>query len=256
MILATAAAESVADRHLYQGRDGHSAWVTPYFGTEPMADASLPRPPEGTLFPVAFMVEEHANSTLGAHFHRADQFQLFVRGDGRFGNAAITPLSVHLASAFTPYGPICAGKSGLAYLTLRNGFDPGPRYMPQAEAELSRDRTARPHQKLLAIPAIDPSIAEASVPVLDNGPDGWGVWHRRYPPLSAVTSAAVGGGGQYWVISRGSAEMGGRTMDSLSCLFIAPGGMAPSLLSASDGVDIVVLQFPPRPPGTPSARLQ
>jgi hypothetical protein len=202
------------------------------------------------------MVEEFANSTLGAHFHRADQFQLFVRGDGRFGNAAISPLSVHLASAFTPYGPISAGDRGLAYLTLRNGFDPGPRYMPQAEMELKRERTQQPHQKLISIPAIDPTIVAASIPVLDNGPNGWGIWHRRYPPFDRVVGVDVGGGGQYWVISRGGAEIDGAIMDAFSCLFIPPGYSAPALQPTSEGVDIIVLQFPARPPEIASTSLQ
>jgi hypothetical protein len=248
MILARTVSEPATARHLYQGRDGHSAWVTPFFGTETMADPNLPRPPENALYPVAFMVEEAAHARLGAHFHRADQFQVFVGGDGHFGNAAIRPLCVHLASAFTPYGPITAGEHGLAYLTLRNGFDPGPRYMPQAEAELRRDRTARPHQRLIALPPVDVSISQADVAVLDNGPDTWGIWLRRYPAHSEVRGKAIAGGGQYWVITRGSARVDGVLMGPLSCLFAAADGTCPTIVAQHEDVEILVLQFASRSP--------
>lgn len=199
------------------------------------------------------MVEEAPQATLGAHFHRADQFQLFVRGNGRLGNAAIQPLTVHLASAFTAYGPIHAGDQGLAYLTLRNGFDPGPRYLPQAAAELRRDRSQSPHQKLIAIPEIDAAVTEASIAVLDNGPDGWGIWQRRHPPHHRVLGEDIGDGGQYWVIRRGSAVIDGVAMGPLSCLFLAKGARPPALVTTGAGVDIVVLQFAPHALNWPQA---
>jgi hypothetical protein len=212
-----------------------------------MADPSLPRQPENALYPVAFMVEEAAHAKLGAHFHRADQFQLFVGGDGHFGNAAIQPLCVHLAGSFTPYGPITAGERGLVYLTLRSGFDPGPRYMPQAKEELRRDRTTRPHQRLIALPEMDFTTTQANIAVLDNGSDGWGIWLRRYAAHSGVHVATIAGGGQYWVVTRGSAWIDGVPMGPLSCLFVNANGTSPEIVAQSEGVEIVVLQFASRP---------
>ena len=36
---------------------------------------------------------------------------------------------MHFAGAWSPYGPLAAGGDGLQYFTLRNGWDPGARYM-------------------------------------------------------------------------------------------------------------------------------
>ncbi len=253
MIVVRTAASAAADRQLYQGRDTHSAWVSPYFGTETMADTSLPCPPEAGVFPVAFLVEEHADATLGVHFHRADQFQVFVRGNGRIGNAAVAPLSVHLARALSPYGPIRAGAQGLAYLTLRNGFDPGPQYMPAAAAQLQRDRASRPHQALHAIPPFNADSAADRMVVLDEGPEGWAIRHHRHAPFSDLRGEAVGGGGQYWVISSGDAAIDGVAMDTLSCQFIARGTVPPRIVAGPSGMNILVLQFPARSDESASA---
>src|SRR5712664_2592678 len=89
-----------------------------------------PDPEMGTLFPMAFLVEQDPGTTATAHYHQANQFQLIVAGQATMGTHEVNPPTVHFAAAHTAYGPIRASNDvGVSYFTLRNGFDPGARFM-------------------------------------------------------------------------------------------------------------------------------
>ena len=77
------------------------------------------------LYPMAYLVRQSADSEIQAHYHQADQFQLFVHGTGRIGTHALHGLTLHYAGALSPYGPIVSQSDGLQYLTFRNRWDPG-----------------------------------------------------------------------------------------------------------------------------------
>ena len=77
------------------------------------------------LSPTVFLVEQGANVSLRTHFHRNNQFQLFVRGGGAIGPHKLGALTVHYAGAYTGYGPLVADVRGLAYFTLRSVFETG-----------------------------------------------------------------------------------------------------------------------------------
>jgi len=57
--------------------------------------------------------------------------------------------------AYSAYGPIVAGKSGIWWFTLRNRWDPGARYMPAEREVLAAARDGRRHWELTteAMPA-------------------------------------------------------------------------------------------------------
>jgi hypothetical protein len=77
--------ESRPRRFRYTDADGKGSWITHYLG---VVGAGKPgeRPPTiGDLHPVAFLVEMDPDRVLRPHFHMADQFQVFVTGDGTFG---------------------------------------------------------------------------------------------------------------------------------------------------------------------------
>jgi hypothetical protein len=46
------------------------------------------------------------------------------------------------------------------------------------------------------------------------------------------------------VIATGAAVVGGEELGQLSCLFVGPGDAPPALRAASDGADVIILQFP------------
>ncbi len=250
-MLATTRATAFASRHPYKGLGAHQAWVMGYFGVEPFADRSLPRPAPDTLHPVAFMVEEEPGATLNAHFHEADQFQLFVTGDGRLGRYPIAPFAVHYADAFTPYGPIHAGPHGLSYLTLRNAWDNGPQYMPQSAPALKASRGPGQQTPLASFPDLDrplqhgePAVTEVIVPT----ERGLAAWLRRARAGERLQVSPAGGGGQCWVVARGALLSGEHSFDALSCLFVGPKEAPPEMVAGPNGADLIVLQFPEMTP--------
>lgn len=63
------------------------AWHADFFGGADMD----PRAPH------AMFVHQEAGVELARHFHDSDQFQIFVKGDGRLGNETLSAVSVHYA---------------------------------------------------------------------------------------------------------------------------------------------------------------
>lgn len=78
--------------------------------------------------PTAFLLEQPPGAVLEAHFHRNNQYQVFVEGSGSIGAHAVEALTVHYAGAYTGYGPLRAGDEGLMYFTFR--LQPEEGYIP------------------------------------------------------------------------------------------------------------------------------
>ncbi|MGH7043965.1 MAG: hypothetical protein ACREFY_17820, partial [Acetobacteraceae bacterium] len=198
----TAPAEAASTTRRRASSNGTGFWHTTYLGTNRYRPDAAPPPAPGTLYPMAFLVEQDANSTVRAHFHQADQFQVMVAGEGTLGTHAVTPIAVHFAGAYSAYGPIHAGAEGLAYFTLRNGWDPGARYMPGARAELPRPRRHR--EAVGAVPADPAGTSAHRVPILIEEPDGLAAWRYRLPAGAALSGPDPGAGaGQYWLVLAG-----------------------------------------------------
>jgi hypothetical protein len=201
-------------------------------------------PPADTVFPMAFLVEQDPGEVANAHFHQADQFQVVVAGEGTLGTHPVRPVAVHFAGAFTAYGPIHAGPAGLTYFTLRNGFDPGARYMMRAENRVAlRSVPARRHREAVA----GPLTADAPNLLLGPEPDGMAAWRYRVSPGSTVAGPSPDAGhGQYWLVLDGGLERDGATLGPLSCVFIAPDEPAFTAMAGPDGAVVLAMQFPRR----------
>jgi hypothetical protein len=246
-MLAASIETALSSRHRFKGLEGHQAWVTEYFGTEPFANPSLTRPCPSVLHPVAFMVEEEPGAILHAHFHRADQFQVFVKGSGKLGRYEIQPFSVHYADAFTPYGPIQAGAEGLSYLTLRNAWDDGPQYMPQSHAALKASRgpgRQTPPTSIEGLGATSHDTVPTLKIILEPDHRGAGAWLSHAAPGETPPTPPAAAGGQCWVVAEGGMNLSGRVFAPLSCFFIGPGEAPPAVTAGVRGVDLIVLQFP------------
>ena len=76
-----------------------------YFKAEWMESGADPE-----LSPTVALIEQPPHSVLVPHFHRQNQFQLFVEGSGSIGPSALSPLSIHYAGAYTGYGPWLPGR--------------------------------------------------------------------------------------------------------------------------------------------------
>ena len=131
-----------------------------------MAPGEADPEPE-SLFPMAFLVEQDPGKVVKPHFHQADQFQVVVGGEARMGTHDVTGIAVHYTNRYSAYGPIVATEKGVNYFTLRNGWDPGARYMPEQRLVL-KEKRKEPHREAVAEPepmALKPEPMVAVVPV-------------------------------------------------------------------------------------------
>lgn len=237
MILVNSAAAAEATRRRFMTGDGLESSVVRYFGLT--ASAAPKEPPQvGTLYPVAFCVEQDPGTVSEPHFHQANQFQVFVEGGGFLGKAPIRPVTVQFAQAYTPYGPIVAGSEGIAYLTLRNGWDPGALYMPGAREQLK----AFEKKPRAVVANADDGV------VIAPEEDGLAAWRHRAAPGASICGPDPGsGGGQYWVCLAGEDVSPAARMQRLSCLFLSHDEPARTATAGPDGLDMLVLQFPRMP---------
>lgn len=242
--------------------DGFEYWKTVYLGPATpdttWEQTSLEQRPAQ-----AFLVEQIPESVVEPHFHCVNQFQVVVQGEGTFGRHPIRPGAVHYSGAYTGYGPIVAGKEGLAYFTLRAQCDFGAHYLPQSKSELKDVE----RQFILADDAHLSSATELSgrsgavletiIQPEDTGLAGY--LARLGPGAKLTPPSPSSGGGQYWVVVSGELRHGGEELPRLSCLFVAPNDPAPPIEAASRGAEVLVLQYPrspepqPRVAGRPTA---
>ena len=221
--------------------NGTNFWHTTYLGANRYRPDPAGPPAPAAIYPMAFLVEQDAREIVRPHFHQADQFQVVVAGDGTLGTHPVRAVSVHFTRAFSAYGPIVAGESGLSYLTLRNGWDPGARYMPGARAELPRPRAHRE-----AVGAVE--FGDEVQDVIAVAPDGMGATRHVLAPGARLAGPdPAEGGGQYWVVLTGGLDRDGEALGAGSCAFVAPDEAAWAPAAGPAGAEILVLRFPRRP---------
>lgn len=237
-----AAAEIASTTRRRASSNGSEFWFTSFIGANRYREEAAPPPDKDVVYPVAFLVEQDPGVTVHAHFHQADQFQVMIEGAGRLGTHDVEPISVHFGAAFSPYGPIRAGAAGLHYFTLRNGWDPGARYMPGARSELPRPRPYR--MALSQLPLDDAAPGRSTV--LGPEPDGLGAWRWHLREGEAFQGPGPAAGrGQFWLVIDGRLECDA-ILGRKSCLFVRPEEPALGGRAGTGGLDILALQFPSR----------
>jgi hypothetical protein len=247
MLLAASADAARPNRRRGSAADGVTFWHTLYIGTSRYNMApGTPDPAPNALFPMAFLVEQDPGSVANAHYHQQDQFQVVVGGSGVMGTHEVGPVTVHFAGAYTAYGPIRAHPiEGVTYFTLRNGFDPGARFMADA-----RNRTALRHMKgrmhREAVAGLLPDSSGAAA-VLGPDADGMGAWRYRLAPHErAIGAEPSSGRGQYWVVLAGGMQLGSELLPARSCVFVGPQATGFTAAAGQDGLDVLAMQFPRR----------
>jgi hypothetical protein len=228
-------------------------WITGFMGREykDCSSANGPRPSPEQIFPMAYLVEQDPYSYLNPHFHVADQFQVFTSGGGTIGGEAIQPISFHFVAKYSPYGPIEAGRQGLHYFTLRNGFDPGSRFMPAARAELPRSRTFR-QVYCGPLPTLQSrDLASLRSPLLEEAlerkTDGLAVWQCFIPPDSRFCGPLLSlSGGQHILVCLGDLVLDGQLLPPNSCVFLSPDEEPLSGTAGPGGAYLLVFQYPRR----------
>jgi hypothetical protein len=198
--------------------------------------------PEG---PTCYLIEQDPNTVIGAHFHQANQFQVIVAGGGKLGKRDVGPIVVHYTDAYTTYGPINAHDEGLHYFTLRDGFDPGARFMPEQRAELIRKRGRHIVSDVLAE---DFAPETNEVEVITPQEDGLEARLIRIGGGETVTGLdPAGGGGQFWLVISGNVIHERRWIESYGCIHVAGDDRPLTLTGADGGAEVIMMQFP-RPP--------
>ncbi|MBY0337171.1 MAG: hypothetical protein K2X11_11185 [Acetobacteraceae bacterium] len=202
-----------------------------------------PPPPEpGSFYPMAFLVEQPPGSVVTSHFHQADQFQVVVAGGGTLGRHPVRPVTVHYTNAHTAYGPITAGEDGLHYFTLRNGYDPGARYVATAAAELKAVPNREPWQTTTE-PVTPGDGTPGAEPLLEPRADGLGAWRHVVEAGAALRGPDPSGGkGQFWLVLRGALD----GLPPLSLLFVGPDEPALEASAGPEGAEVLVMQYPRR----------
>jgi hypothetical protein len=235
--------------------NGTVTWLSTYLGlnvAEQRATRQAGAPPpvaEGGLYPVAFHVEQAPNSTVPGHFHRADEFQVFLDGVGQFGNRAIGGMYVHYAGAYSAYAPIIAGSSGVRYVTLRNGWDPGARWMPQSRHELlpylRRRRVAFVPLGQTLVYAGESVVGHERSDLISMTDDGMSAWCDRLGAgATGMGPDPSKGRGQYWFVVRGQCTIAGSRLDERGLAFVGPDEDAVQLVAGASGSTVVGMQFP------------
>ncbi len=169
-------------------RQTSTGWNTAYIGANRYTLPPDEKPPaDDALHPMAFLVEKGPGAVTRPHFHQADQFQVVVAGRGMLGDHEFSDGAVHYTDAYSAYGPIVAGKSGIWWFTLRNRWDPGARYMPAEREVLNAARDRHQHWELTTevMPAaLLGELCEATAvscrPLLE-AEDGLAGWRYRIP---------------------------------------------------------------------------
>lgn len=248
MILGSSASAAAARRNPIDVH-GQTYFLSGYVGYTPVRGTYV----EGNEknddgLPQGFLVEQPPGSVTPPHFHEVDQFQVFVGGGGAIGKHEAAPVTVHYASGHTPYGPINAGSEGVAYFTLRAGFDPGAKYMPAQRAKL------RPGPRRFRLSKRVPTIATNALaarttPALDAliepEPDGL---QAHVLSLGANRTVELpdpaNGGGQYLVVINGALAEDGQSFDRLSCFFVPRDEPSFRATAGPDGLEMLLLQFP------------
>jgi hypothetical protein len=248
MTITVSAEAAQAHRRRGSAADGVTFWHTLYVGTTRYNMApGTPEPDAEALFPMAFLVEQDPGSTASAHYHQQDQFQLVVAGEAMMGLHEVRPLTVHFSGAHTAYGPIRASQDqGVWYFTLRNGFDPGARFMTLPENRIAlRAVPGRRHREAVAGPLASPTAAAETL--LGPEPDGMAAWRYALSAGEAVVGPdPASGRGQYLVVTGGSLTHNSETLPRMSCAFVYPDDAPFEAVAGPDGVEVVAMQFPER----------
>lgn len=201
------------------------------------------------LSPTVFLAEQPPGYQLGAHFHRQNQFQLFVAGSGSLGPHPIEPVTVHYAGAYTGYGPLQAGAQGLKYFTIRPVFDTG--FIPASDAREKMIRGPKRHaQVALGAPWSQEQLARLEC-IEDRfaiAPDrGLAVQHMRLPPGAAWNFAPVSGSsGAFLFVLAGALQAGGAALGLWESLFATP-DEALRVTADGSGAELVLMHVPPTP---------
>ena len=257
MSLAVSHEDVQQHRFHYAQPAGDTGWINHYFGQ--MKHVTGKNPAIDTartedihlevcdeIYPVAFLVAQDPGHTLGIHFHQADQFQVVLPCDGKFGKAPIEQPIVHFAAACSPYGPLTSGAEVLKYYTLRNGYDPGACFLPATRPEqFRRGRKPRSAHEKVPHRANAPITSLEINAVMPKDDTGLFATYVRLPPGAMLEGAdPKTGRGQYWLVLSGSCTANEKELDVEGLCFVKPDDAPLNVRGGIEGAALIAMQFP------------
>src|SRR6266404_2222188 len=249
-------AEARQSRQAITLHNGTRVWLSYYlgqnFGSDGRPSGAGSAHEASELHPTAYLVEQDANTEIPAHYHRPDQFQLFTDGDGMVGRWTLNPIIVQFAGHNTPYGPIKSGSRGLDYMTLRNGWDPGVKWMPQAREELKNTvpNKRRSHITNPILPLNAAQLEKTQTDCVSHLHEEDGLQIKVYhlaPGQTILGPDPATGRGQFWFVIGGSGSAGESSIQDRSCIFVEPNAAAAQLTASFTALQVIMMQFPRDP---------
>ncbi len=211
-----------------------------------------------TLSPTVFLVEQPPDTKLQGHFHGENQFQVFVKGEGRMGTHAISPITVHYAGAYSGYGPLFSGPEGLAYFTIRAVFETGK--MSSSDPE---KMVRGPKRHCVTAPKAPAEAATLAVlaeieteELIALQPDGIAARILRLPSGGRITGFdPATGGGQFYLVLNGELLHGNAVLRHWESMFVSSDETAISISAGASGLEVLCLQMAPKDPIYVAAKL-
>lgn len=209
--------------------------------------------------PQVLLVEQQIpHSKILPHFHGVDQFQVIVDGEGRLGQHAVGPVSLHYTNRFTAYGPIEAGARGMSYFVLRPEFAvSGSHYLhlPEERAKMPRGGKRYFMADHLPVSSADQlkALRELEIKrllgVADNDADA-GVFADMLllPPRASHRGAdPQSGGGQVFLVLQGMLEHDRQSLSAPASVVLTRDEPALEFSAGADGLQVLMMQYPRRP---------
>lgn len=217
-----------------------------FYKSEWMAAGEYPE-----VSPTIFLIEQEPNVTLGAHFHKENQFQLFVHGTGRIGNHPISPGTIHYAGSHTGYGPLVAGAEGLHYFTIRPKLETGAYFLPAKEHMRPGPKRGGNAGPVEMLPA--ETLAGTRTTTRDDliamAPDGLGVTAFTVAPNDIITyQRSPAAEGVFIVVLNGELAFEDGVLGKWESMFVQRTDSFPSLRATQSGSQVVCLSVPPKDP--------
>lgn len=202
------------------------------------------------LSPTVFLIEQPPGFEFMPHFHRNNEFQIFVGGSGSIGAHALTPVVVHYAGAYTGYGPLVAGPLGIQYFTLRPVAESG--FIPAAEHRERMIRGPKRHAQSQPLAVSTPEAMRLSDEIDDSfviplGDDGMGARLLRLPPGHAIdVTHPPGCQGQFIFVLDGGVNLegAGHELARWEQLYATRDEPIPRLTATAAGAQLLCLSVP------------
>jgi hypothetical protein len=194
--------------------------------------------------PQAFRIDLPPGHVINPHFHRSDQYQVFIGGHAMYGDKYdLDPVTVHYADKYSPYGPLIAGDDGYTMFNLRAHAETGAYYMPGSrdKIEMRGGRHITVRNRHGIDHATDTSMVEALV---EPHPDGLAVDEIVAGPGCAIGNRLAVGSGCFQLVIDGELELEGVTLGKRSVAFAPAGQRFAARRAGPAGVHFLELQFP------------